>query len=61
MASYKTALRWIILNDDTIWLDDGGPISVTATLVADLFNKTDEQVTIDLRREMTKLKRESMA
>jgi len=48
MARYKDAIAWIAANDDTEWLH-GGQISVTATLVADLFGKTDSQVTTDLR------------
>lgn len=49
MARYKDAIEWITQNDDTEWLRDEEPIlSVTATLVADLFGKTHEQVINDL-------------
>ncbi len=47
---YREALAWIVGNDDTEWLThEHGQMSVTAALVADLFDKTDEQVTADLR------------
>lgn len=48
---YKAALQWLIDNDDTERLDDEfGCISVTASLVADIYGKTDEKVTEDLRK-----------
>jgi hypothetical protein len=56
-ASYRKALEWIAVQDDNEWLDDEfGHTSVTAALVADLFDKTDEQVKEDLRKA---LKREA--
>lgn len=56
MASYKQAIKWLALNDDCEWLKDYGKddcvsISVSAALVADLFNKSDEQVEKDLRKQ----------
>lgn len=56
MASYRQAITWIAQNDDTEWVNDApyvGP-SVTASLVADLFGKTDEQVVADLRRALNR-------
>lgn len=51
-VSYRAAIRWIIDNDDTEFLDDeentDHTLSVTASLVADLFGKTDTQVWDDL-------------
>jgi len=64
MASYRNAIRWIIENDDTEWLDgkagtaEGQP-SVTASLVADLFDKTDAVVRADLEREFKRQIRET--
>jgi hypothetical protein len=55
-ASYKHAIYWIAANDDTCWVDNKEPISVTATLVADLFGKTDQQVIQDLTRELRRQK-----
>jgi hypothetical protein len=59
VASYRHAIRWIVANDDTEWLRDCGNdddptllMSVTAALVADLFNKTDQAVCADLAREL---------
>jgi hypothetical protein len=53
VARYKDAIYWIAENDDTEWVNDTNPIaSVTAALVADLFDKTVEQVTKDLRKAM---------
>lgn len=54
-ASYRHAISWIALNDDTEWLNDEyGSCSVTAALVADLFGVTDDKVTADLRRFLEK-------
>lgn len=47
--SYKAALQWIVANDDTEWLPEG-PISVTATLVADIYGKDEDVVRRDLVR-----------
>jgi hypothetical protein len=55
MARYADAIFWITANDDTEFLDDpSGSLSVTACLVADLFQKDDKQVRSDLIRERTK-------
>lgn len=52
-ASYNRAIHWMVDNDDTEWTKDEEPmLSVTAALVADLFGKTDETVTKDLRRAL---------
>lgn len=52
-ASYRAAIRWIVLNDDTEWArDPDGLPSVTAVLVADLFDKPEERVTADIRRAL---------
>lgn len=52
-ASYREAIRWIADNDDTQWLNDDEPMfSVTAALVADLFDVDTDRVTKDLRREL---------
>ncbi len=51
MTKYQSAIQWIAENDDTIWLDDIPSIpSVTACLVADIFQKTEEQVINDIRK-----------
>lgn len=50
MARYCDAIDWIAWNDDTEWLDDEhGCFSVTLALVADLFGKTTDEATADLR------------
>jgi hypothetical protein len=50
---YYEALLWLILNDDTEWLNDENPIpSVTAAFLADIFGKDIETVTRDLKREI---------
>ena len=57
VGAYGTAIAWIVQNDDTEWLDaegDGLIPSVTASLVADVFARTDEEVVADLRRELAK-------
>lgn len=58
MANYKQALEWLALNDDTNWLqDENGSLSVSTALVADLFKKSDEQITIDLRKLIVKMEK----
>lgn len=59
--SYRRALRWIVENDDTEFLNDENlehGLSVTAALVADLFGKDDEAVFRDLKRERAKARGE---
>ncbi len=63
MARYKYAIQWMADNDDNEWVDGdpdsaAGMLSVTASLTADLFEKTDEQVRSDLKAALTKLTRE---
>ena len=56
-ASYREAILWIATNDDTEWLEDDDPIpSVTAVLVADVFDLEVERVTSDLRKAVGKAK-----
>lgn len=51
IAKYQDAIDWIAQNDDTDWLDDpNGSWSVTLCLVADIFGRTCEEATRDLRR-----------
>lgn len=60
VAAYGTAIAWIVENDDTEWLDaeDGEVIpSVTASLVADLFARSDDEVIADLRKAIVRKKR----
>lgn len=49
---YRDALRWMLLNDDTEWLDQGDSpsefISVTACLVADIYGRTNDEAATDL-------------
>lgn len=51
---YRDALRWILDNDDTEWLDPEEGVasssSVTASLVADIYGRTDDEVRADLLR-----------
>jgi hypothetical protein len=55
-GSYARAIAWIADNDDTSWLravdDDEVIPSVTASLVADLFGRTDEDVARDIARAL---------
>lgn len=56
MARYQDAIYWIARNDDTEWVkEDKIHMSVTACLIADIFNKTDAQVLLDIRRELKRL------
>lgn len=55
VGSYGFAIEWIAFNDDTEWLDDeNGSASVTLCLVADIFGRTIEEATADLRRAIAK-------
>ena len=59
MARYADAIQWMADNDDTEWVDNdpnagGGALSVTASLVADVFGKTDDQVRADLKRALNR-------
>ena len=51
---------WIAANDDTAWLtdvlDDDVIRSVTASLVADLFGRTEDEISRDLTRELKRQK-----
>lgn len=59
VGSYLTAIHWIALNDDTKWLDNmdkgepGWSPSVTLCLVADVFQRSLEVATDDLRRAIS--------
>lgn len=58
-ASYDDAIAWIIEMDDVEWLPDYpvSNISVTACMVRDIFQKTEEQVIDDLKREQRRYDR----
>ena len=50
---YTQAVEWIVLNDDTDWLrDPNGVPSVTGCLIADIYGRTTDEVTADLRRAL---------
>jgi len=52
-GSYKAAIQWIADEDDNEWLDDpDGSPSVTISLVADVFGRTIQEATEDLRKEI---------
>jgi hypothetical protein len=59
-ARYQDALFWMAANDDTEWVANNDPISVTASLVADLFSKTDEQVREDLTKAVQARQRRTL-
>ena len=55
VGAYGTALAWIVMNDDNEWLDAEGDdvaLSVTASLVAGVFARTEQEVVRDLRAAM---------
>lgn len=54
MARYKDAIAWIAREDDTDWIEEGAGLSVTASMVADLFGKPDEQVEADIKEALRK-------
>lgn len=58
-ASYREAISWIALNDDTEWTAEDEKIpSVSAVLVADLFDVEVDRVTRDIIRKLKKLERD---
>lgn len=64
MARYQDAIDWIVNNDDTEWAENDadtamGTESVTASLVAGVFNKEIKQVREDVIRGLKRLERES--
>lgn len=59
MARYRDAIDFVAWNDDTEFLNyEPCHISVTGSLIASLFNKTDEQVIADLRKAVEKREQE---
>lgn len=53
---YKKAIEWMVLNDDTDFLDlENGCLSVTGALVADIYRVPDFQVWEDLYKMRNKL------
>lgn len=58
MPSYQAAINWIVTQDDTEWLNEEPAeefISVTAFMVACLWNKDNTQVTLDIRKAKDRL------
>lgn len=57
-ASYRDAIRWMACNDDCEWVaNHPDKASVTACLVADLFDLDMGRVIADLRRELKRRER----
>ena len=55
VGAYGTAITWIVMNDDNDWLAGEGEdlsLSVAASLVADVFARTEEEIVRDLRAAM---------
>lgn len=51
VGSYMSAIHWIAANDDTEWLtDEHRHPSVTLCLVADIFGRSADEATADLRK-----------
>lgn len=49
---YKDTINWIIHNDDCHWVFDENPIpSITVMLTMDIFNKTPDKITRDIRKK----------
>ena len=60
-ASYREAIRWLADNDDNEWIEDDEDmsVSVTAALIADIFDVPQERVKDDLRRALDKRARKT--
>lgn len=55
VMTYYKAIRWLAQNDDCDWLVDRGPMSVAASAVADIFDRSDEELVADLARDLKHL------
>jgi hypothetical protein len=51
---YRQAISWLAFLDDTEFVENGDPISITACLVADIYRRTEEEVVADLRKYLVK-------
>lgn len=52
---YREAIFWIANNDDVAFMDEGNDwLSVTASLIVDLFGVTPERFRADVARELAK-------
>lgn len=48
---YRDALDWMLDNDDVSFIEEEDPaISVTGAIVADIYDRTIEEVIADLRK-----------
>lgn len=56
---YREAIEWLACNDDCYWLGDhdnhGAMLSVSASMVRDLYGVTDERLIADIRRNLKKV------
>lgn len=53
---YREAVEWLAGNDDCYWLGEQEKIlSVSASMVRDLYGVTDERLTADIRRTLKKV------
>lgn len=53
---YREAIGWLVSNDDSYWLREPHfGMSVSATLVRDLFDVPDERLIADLRRALKRV------
>jgi len=58
MPSYKSAIEWIAYEDDTEFVKDDEPtLSVTATMVADLWHKDHAQVVKDIKAALARMRK----
>lgn len=57
---YREAVEWLAGNDACYWLGDydahGQMLSVSASMVCDLYDVTDEKLIADLRRTLAKVR-----
>jgi len=52
---YREAIQRMVLNDDTTWVEDDEPIiSVTAAMIADLFDVDQKKVIQDIQKGLKK-------
>lgn len=55
--SLAEAVEWMAYNDDTEWVANGDPISVTGAMVADLFGVGHDELIEALRKAIKKARK----
>lgn len=52
LTKYKEAIKWIARNDDNEWLKSDQILSVSGTMISDIFKKDEKKVKQDILNEL---------